>query len=334
VKNISEYIAILLRKSLLRQIVHACGLAIDYAQEQSESPKTVLDFLDDKILEIRANQKSVAVTPADFMVDHLTALMELREQKSGTVGLSYGIEGTNWRTTGIRPKEFVIIGGRPKEGKTALALEIIQANCSAGIPVAFFSIEMDRDSILDRLFSSYSRIDYNHIRVPSRMDDHEISKLKCAADIITEWPLHIDDSSELSVSELMARARLFVKRHNVGLVVVDYLQLMDAPGRDERARLTKISKGLRMLAKDLKIGVVGLSQLARRQDTNERPQISELKESGSLEADANTIILIYRPRVKGRFTNEDELLITQRSGEGGVCPVTYLGRNMRFEDRV
>jgi replicative DNA helicase len=300
--------------------------------------RDILARLDESILEIQANSnKNEAQRVCQFSDATFGEWEELRKANRHTVGFETGLPGLDSKTTGIRRKDFWIIGGRPGNGKTALALEMIQANCCEEVPVGFFSLEMPKERILHRLWSSMGRIDFNLIRVPSSGTEADGMRIRRSMAEVGTWPLFVDDSADLSISEIVARARLMIKRHDVGLIIVDYLQIVDAGGRDERSRLTKISKALRMLAKKENVAVVGLSQLARPnvKDLNKRPQIWDLKESGTLEADADTVLLLYRPvDEEDQFIGTDEIIIgKQRSGETGFEPVTYLGKHMRWEER-
>jgi replicative DNA helicase len=212
------------------------------------------------------------------------------------------------------------------------------ANASEGIPVGYFSIEMDRDSLLERIWSSVSKVNYAHIIDPKRLNLVESTSLAAAKDTVATWPLFIEDYESYSVSEIEARARLLIRQQNVGLIFVDYMQIVDAPGRDERQQMTKVSKAMRRLAKGEKIGVVGLSQMPRPKDQNmnKRPTKFDLKESGSLENDSNAVILIFRPVDEyDQYTGKDELIVgKKRSGPTGIEPAYYHGQFMRFESRA
>lgn len=347
VKNIGEYIRILENHSTLRKLIHACSCTIRAAYERQDTARRIVGYHDDQVMQIIArSDDTCAQTPAQFSEDLLTEIHRDRARGEVLPGFSYGVADLDYKTTGIRPKEFTIIGGRPKDGKTALALQAIQANCSQKIPVAFFSVEMNKEAIHERLLSSVSKVPFRHLRERWRLTDEEMIRIHNAKEAIDEWPLYIDDSAEITVTEICARARLLQRRHGVKLVVVDYMQIINGHG-DIRQRLIKISRALRTLAKTHGLAVIGLSQLARPSDKNinKPPANWDLKESGSLEADANTILLIFRPEYvggedgnhdsskNGIKTGEDEIRITQRSGEASIAVVTYVGRWMRFEDR-
>lgn len=336
VKNILSYVKILENVSLLRKLIHACTSTANAAYEAQDTARNIYSYHDEQLLKIIGrNAEGTGIHVKEFSDEVLTEINNLRSQGNVLPGYSYGIEELDEKTTGVRRKEFTVIGARPKQGKTALALQIIQANCEQGKSVGFFSVEMNKEAILERLWSSVGKINFGHIRQPNLLTDDEIVRLHNAKETVDTWQLQIDDSADITINEITARGRLMKKRYGVELVLVDYMQIVNARG-DIRQRLIKISHALRTLAKNQNIAVVGLSQLARPADKNlnRRPEIWDLKESGTIEADANTILLIFRP-VDGDNveTGEDEILITQRSGQRGMAKVVYNGPHMRFESR-
>lgn len=335
VKNILHHVNIVKDKAVLRKLIQICNATVAASYEQEDTANRIASYHDEALMELIGEQSGESKHVSEFSEEVINQIYALRSQGHRLAGFSYGVEDLDFKTTGIRRKEFTIIGGRPKDGKTALLLEGIAANCAEGVAVGMFSIEMNREAILERLYASVAKIDYGHIRVPHLLTDEESVRLMNAKQIVDGWPLYIDDDAEITSNELCARARLMKKRYGVDLIGVDYMQLMNGTG-DMRMRMIKISRALRTLAKTQGMAVIALSQLARPNDKNQnrRPEIWDLKESGSLEADANTILLIFRPVDEtGKKTGEDEILITQRSGEAGICAVTYMGRWMRFEDR-
>lgn len=337
-KNIKAHAKIVLEKSNLRQIIHIAQGTIAAAYEQSTPSSQVLGVLQDQMLMLLGNaNKEQAAKVNEFSEDTWRILLQRREADHRLVGLPTGIDTLDRRTTGIRPGEFWIIGGRAGDGKTSLALQFAAASARQGIPVAFFSIEMDRHSLLERMWSTEGSVDYRRVRDPKFLDAVEIARLPRVRDDVDRWPLFVEDAGSYTIGEIEARSRLLISQHKVKLIIVDYLQIVDAPGKDERLKLTKISKCLRMLAKT-GVSVVGLSQMPRPRDNdmNKRPTKFDLKESGSLENDAHTVLMIYRPvDDHNQYTFNDEIVIAkQRSGETGNDNVTYLGKYMRFEPRA
>lgn len=339
VKNISNYVRIVKDKSALRQIIHMANGASAAAYEQDSPVSHVLGTLQEQLLVLLGDShKGSAVKISEFSEETWAQLVERRNSENILVGFSTGIDALDYRTTGIRRGEFWTIGGRTGDGKTALSLQIAAANASAGIPVAFFSIEMDRHSLLERIWSSVANVNYRKLKSPKLLKEVEAVTLANVKEEVDRWPLFIEDAGAYTAAEIEARSRLLIRQHGVGLIIVDYLQIVDSPGRDERQQITKVSKTMRRLAKSENVGVVGLSQMPRpkNQDMNKRPTKFDLKESGSLENDSHTVLLIFRPVDDlDQYTGEDEIVIgKQRSGETGIEPMFYMGKYMRFEPRT
>jgi replicative DNA helicase len=241
-------------------------------------------------------------------------------------------------TTGIRPGETWAIGGRTGDGKTSLALQIAAANSRRDIPVGYFSIEMSKSELLQRLWSHEGRIPFGAIRNPRCASADIRSRVIRAMTTVGRWPLFVAEDGSLSLQKLVAKARLLIRQEKLGLLIVDYVQLISAIAPNERERITKISSQIRALAKDTGVPVVAVSQLNRPKDRNpnERPNKFSMKESGSLENDANTILLIYRPMDDfGRPTGDDEIVIAkQRHGPVGNEKVSFDSKTMTFFERT
>lgn len=339
VKNISNYVRIVKDKAVLRQIIHMSNGAAAAAYEQDSPPSQVLGTLQEQLLTLLGDShKGSAVKVSEFSEETWAQLIARRQSENRLVGFSTGIDALDYRTTGIRRGEFWTIGGRTGDGKTALSLQIASANAREGIPVAFFSIEMDRHSLLERVWSSVANVDYRKIKNPKMLSEMEAATLANAREEVDSWPLFIEDAGAYTAAEIEARGRLLIRQQKVELLIVDYLQIVDATGRDERQQMTRVSKAMRRLAKSENVGVVGLSQMPRPKDQNmnKRPTKFDLKESGSLENDSHTVLLIFRPVDEvNQYTGEDEIVIgKQRSGETGIEPMVYMGKYMRFEPRA
>lgn len=333
VTDITAQVNIVKDKSAKRTLIHICGRTIDQCSEDSDPSAQIAAAHDDDLMELVGNSSDDTLHVSQFSEGVMNEIFKLAAQGDILPGFSYGMETLDLKTTGVRPKELTIIGARPKEGKTSVLMQAIAANCGKGIPCGLFSIEMNREAILEILWSSVGQIDFEHIRRPFLLTDKEKMKLLNVKQRIDDWPLYIDDNADLTISEICARARLMKRRYGVRLVGLDYMQLISGRG-EMRLRMIKAGRALRSLAKSQGLAVIALSQLARPDDKNmnKRPEVWQLKESGSLEADANTIILIFRPvDENGAKTGEDEFLITQRGGEGGMVKTFYKGNWRRFE---
>jgi len=243
---------------------------------------------------------------------------------------------------GLQPGDLVIVAGRPSMGKTSWALNVAEhAAIKDKLPVAIFSMEMPGEQLAMRLLSSLGRIDQHKIR-SGRLDEEDWPRLSSAVQILSEAPLYIDDTAALTPAELRARARRLKREHGLGLIIVDYLQLMQVPGtRENRAtEISEISRSLKALAKELHVPVVALSQLNRgvEQRPNKRPMMSDLRESGAIEQDADLIVFLYRDEVYNEDSPDKgvaEVIIgKQRNGPVGTVRLTFLGQYTRFENFV
>ena len=320
-----------------RQLVRSCEFSADQACDRTISFDACSQAVQDALLEIEA--RSTATAPKhviQFGDEVLSAIDRMRTHVGELVGLSTGIGALDSITTGIRHGEFWVLGGRPGDGKSSVALQVAMANVEQDIPVLIFSLEMSRDQVLLRMAAQLGRIPFEKIRDPRRLSDAEYGHLRGALADLGKMPLFVDDSSSLAIQQLAARARLMIRREKVKLVIVDYVQLIDADGRDERQRISKISRTLRELAKE-GTPILALSQLARPKDgnLNTRPNKFSLKESGALESDAHTVLLLYRPvDQQDRPTGEDELIVAkQRHGPWSIEPVYFDTRTLSYRER-
>ncbi|SCN46452.1 Replicative DNA helicase [methanotrophic endosymbiont of Bathymodiolus azoricus (Menez Gwen)] len=244
-------------------------------------------------------------------------------------------------TSGLQPGDLIIVAGRPSMGKTTIAMNMAEnVAIASGKPVAIFSMEMPGDSLAMRMMSSLGRIDQNKVRT-GKLDDDEWPRLTSAINLLAETKLFIDDSPGLTPNEVRSRARRLTRDHGqLGLIVLDYLQLMQSPasGDNRVAQISDISRGLKTLAKELNVPVVALSQLNRNleQRPNKRPVMSDLRESGSIEQDADVIMFVYRDEVYNEDSPDKglaELIIgKQRNGPIGTVRLTFLGKYTRFEN--
>lgn len=343
VKNIGHYCDILTDKFILRQIIHLSVKATDEAYEAQETGKRCLDYLLENLLSLQSNTlKQFAAKPKDFSDEVMDTMAKMRDKHSRLIGFSLGLDGVNHKTTGVRKKELCVIGGRPGQGKTAWALQIAAENCEMGSAVGFFSLEMDKESLLQRLYSAHGQIDFTHIRTPHLLTEVELFDLARAKEEIDSWPLFIDDDangeSGLTLSELCARIRLLKRQHGVRLFIIDFLQLIGSTGRDPRERVTKIIRRLRRLAKSEDIAIIALSQMPRPQSTdkNRRPTMHDFLESGEIEQAAHIAIIPWWP-VDDHGVPLDErwlLILKQRNGETWDEPVVFIGKYQRYESRV
>ncbi len=269
-------------------------------------------------------------------------MQELAEHEGEITGLSTGFKDFDRKTAGLQKSDLIVVAGRPSMGKTTFAMNVAEhAAIKHNVPVAVFSMEMSSLQLVMRLFSSLGQLEQGKLRTGS-LEDTDWPKLTSAMHLLGKSRIFIDETPALSPSDLRARARRLKREHNIGLIVVDYLQLMAVPGtRENRAtEIAEISRSLKALAKELDVPVMALSQLNRalEQRPNKRPQMADLRESGSIEQDADLIVFIYRDEVYNPETPEKgkaEIIIGKhRNGETGTVNLTFQGRWLRFANHA
>jgi len=331
--NIEHYIKRLKGHSNRRKLIAAAELVITQANDGCPLSDISAKFTQ-STLAIESGTQQTISTPSDFMPE---VLRELEQQSlaGGLVGLSTGIDSLDTLTGGLRAGELTVVGALAGVGKTALATQMLAANASAGIPCGFFSVEMSRWDVGKRFLPALTKLTSRKIRHPNLIAKDEWGELAAGAAQAGGWPLWVDDSGSLTLSDLLARARLFISRMGVKLLVVDYLQLIRAEGRDLRERVGAIADALRQLAKAERIPIVLLSQLRRPQNVNDPPTMSELKESSDIEYHAFVVLLIHSPLAPdGSPTGQDVIIIGKnRNGLRGPIPVLFDSRTLRFYPR-
>ena len=345
VANITAYADIVREKSVHRQLIGISTEIADLAFNPSgrEVPE-LLDFAESKVFAIAEQTASEGGPEAikSVLGRAVERIDTLYHSTESITGLSTGLKDLDELTSGLQPADLVIVAGRPSMGKTTFVMNIAEHTAiQSQKPVLVFSMEMPSDSLAMRMMSSLGRIEQNRIR-SGKLTDEDWPRITSSVSMLSESPMFIDDSGNLSPAEMRARSRRLAKEHGqLGLIVVDYLQLMKAPGfsSDNRtAEISEISRSLKALAKELNVPVIALSQLNRslEQRQDKRPIMSDLRESGAIEQDADLIAFIYRDEVY----NEDspnkgtaEIIIAkQRNGPIGKVHVAFLGKYSRFED--
>lgn len=344
--NARAYAKILRERSTLRALISAGNeIAGSAFSNDGRTASEVLDDAEKMVFEIaekgmrgKKGFKSLKeILPAT--VDRI----DLLHQSDGDItGISTGFTEFDKMTAGLQPGDLVIVAGRPSMGKTSLAVNMAEnAAIGAKVPTAIFSMEMPAEQLAFRMISSLGRVDQTHLRT-GNFPDEDWSRINTAVQLMSEAPVFIDDTPGLSPGEIRARARRLQREHGLGLVVVDYLQLMQVPGNKENraTEISEISRGLKALAKEMSCPVIALSQLNRgvEQRTDKRPVMSDLRESGAIEQDADIIVFIYREEVYNQDTPRkgvaDIAIAKQRNGPIGDFPLTFVGRYTKFENWV
>jgi replicative DNA helicase len=342
--NIRAYAGIVRENSVLRQLAEV-GTEIAnsaYFPEGQDTP-VLLDHAEQLVFRI-ADQGNTRGSGFHNIKDLLTQAVDridmLFHQDNPLTGVSTGFTDIDDMTAGLQRSDMVIIAGRPSMGKTTFAMNIAEhVAIKDQVPVAVFSMEMPGEQLAMRLMSSLGRIDQTKVRT-GKLDDDDWPRLTSAVSILSKAPLFIDDTPALSPTELRARARRLKREHDLGLIVIDYLQLMQVPGHKENrtGEISEISRALKALAKELNVPVIALSQLNRslEQRPNKRPVMSDLRESGAIEQDADVIMFIYRDEVYDEDSADKgtaEIIIgKQRNGPIGMRRLTFLGQHTRFEN--
>ncbi|VAW75857.1 Replicative DNA helicase (DnaB) [hydrothermal vent metagenome] len=342
--NIRAYANIVRDNSVLRQLADV-GTEIAnsaYYTEGRDTP-SLLDNAEKLVFRI-SDQGVTRGSGFHDIKELLTRAVDridtLFHQDNPLTGIATGFTEIDEMTAGLQSSDLIIVAGRPSMGKTTFAMNIAEhAAIRDNVPVAVFSMEMPGEQLAMRLMSSLGRIDQTKVRT-GKLDDDDWPRLTSAVSILSKAPLFIDDTPALSPTELRARARRLKREHNLGLIVIDYLQLMQVPGSNENrtGEISEISRSLKALAKELEVPVIALSQLNRslEQRPNKRPVMSDLRESGAIEQDADVIMFIYRDEVYDDDSPDKgtaEIIIgKQRNGPIGIRRLTFLGQHTRFEN--
>jgi len=340
--NVRAYAEIVRERSILRQLVDV-GAEITSGAFASDgrNSRELLEEAERKVFaiadqDLRTGATFVAIQEA--IREAIEKLQELAEHEGDITGIPTGFKDFDEKTAGLQDSDLIIVAGRPSMGKTTLAMNIAEnAAIKHEKPVAIFSMEMSAQQLVRRMFSSLGQIDQNKLR-SGNLDDLDWPKLTSAMNLLHKSHIFIDETPSLSPAELRARARRLKREHDIGLIVVDYLQLMAVPGtRENRAtEIAEISRSLKAIAKELHLPVIALSQLNRalEQRPNKRPVMADLRESGSIEQDADLIVFIYRDEVYNEDSPEKgkaEIIIGKhRNGPTGTVVLTFQGHWLRF----
>ena len=347
--NIRRYAEIVRERAMVRQLIEVSSGITDSAfNPQGRDAKKLLDEAESKILQIaesgnRANQGFSSVQ--EILPGVLNRIDELyqRDNQNGVTGISTGFEDLDNFTLGFQPGDLIIVAGRPSMGKTAFSINIAE-NIALGskLPIAIFSMEMGSAQLVTRMIGSIGRLDQQRMRNGS-LEDEDWVRLTTAVGKLNDAPIYIDEGAGLSAFELRARARRLQRQSGqLGLIVVDYIQLMagtsDKANENRATEISEISRSLKSLAKELNVPIVALSQLNRsvEQRQDKRPVMSDLRESGAIEQDADLILFIYRDEVYNKDSEQKgtaEIIISkQRNGPIGTVRLTFLGEHTRFEN--
>src|SRR6266850_2814281 len=347
--NVGYYLEIVRDKYILREIISAATESVRRAYEEQDEVNNLLDEVEQRIFTVGEDRfKGQMLSMKDQVMSTLESIEKLFENKGAITGVSTGFRDLDKLTSGLHSSEMIVIAARPSMGKTALAMNIAEhAALEAKLPVAIFSLEMSAQQLVQRMLCSRARVNLAKTR-DGFLAEADFPKLTHAAAKLAEAKIFIDDSAGLTILELRAKARRLKAQQNVQLIIVDYLQLLRSTSRraqdNRQLEISEISAGLKGLAKELKIPIIVVAQLNRQpeQRLGGKPRLSDLRESGSIEQDADLVALLVRPEfyeedeeTRVEKAGEAELIIAkQRNGPVGEIPLTFLKEFTRFETRA
>lgn len=338
VRDIRQYVKIVQDKALLRSLIHSCNRNVAAAYDQGESAQSMVARALDDILALQAGGTEDPQRVSEFSDEVLADLKRTWDDPGSLKRYSLGVDGLTRKCGGMLAEEYACIMGRTGDGKTGFASQIALENVLKERPVLFFPLELSREVMVKRMLCQLSQVS-NQVLIKHTMEplQAERERIAYAKKVLDKAPIYFDDSRGLTISQLVAKSRMAVRRHGVGMVIVDYMQKITAKYRENRDRMTAISEALRTLAKEEKIRVIGLSQMGRPdgKNMNARPTKFDPKESGSIENDVHLLLSVYRPVDESKMpSGADELIICkQRDGESAIEEVEYRGAIYTFVPR-
>ena len=338
--NIKHYANIVAEKSTLRKLIRLNEEIANTCYVGKESLETILEDTEKRVFELVQKRNTGEFVPIRQIVMNAMDKIEIASRNDGNVtGIATGFIDLDYRTAGMQPSDLILVAARPSMGKTAFVLNMAQYMAfNQNQTVAIFSLEMSKEQLVNRLFSMESRVDSQHIRT-GKLSDAEWEKLIESAGMIGRSNLIIDDTPGISISELRSKCRKYKLKHDLKIVIIDYLQLMSGSGRGSDSRqqeISDISRSLKALARELNVPVVALSQLSRavEQRPDHRPMLSDLRESGAIEQDADVVMFIYRDDYYNKDTDKKgiaEIIIAkQRNGPIGTVELVWMPDYTKF----
>ena len=338
--NVEKYIKIVEEKSMMRTLIKTANELIDLGYDGTQDVEDIMDSAEKKIFNImqKKNQKGYS-SIKDILVDSFTQLEELYNRKQHITGVPTGFADLDYKTAGLHNSDLILVAARPAMGKSAFALNIAtNAAVRGNFPVAIFSLEMSKEQMANRILCSEAMVDSNKVRT-GRVEDEDWSKLAMASGELSEAGIFIDDTPGISVMEIRAKCRKLKLEKNIGLVVIDYLQLVQGSNKRSGSReqeISEISRSLKILAKEINVPVIALSQLSRapEQRPDHRPMLSDLRESGAIEQDADIVMFLYRDDYYNEESDKkniaEVIIAKHRAGSTGTVELLWLGNFTKF----
>lgn len=336
--NIEYYLQIIKDKSILRQLIEASAQTLDYAYEDSEEVGTILEFAEKGIFDISQDLHSKGLSPLkEVLIDTFDVLEKRMESDESLTGVTSGFIDLDNKLSGFQKSDLVLLAARPSMGKTALMVNFALNAAIAGKKVAVFSLEMSQNQLAQRMMSAMSHVDLQKI-ISGKLESEDLPRLLEGISVLQQFNISIDDTAGITPLELKAKARKLKAKEGLDLIVIDYLQLMEMGGRNENRtqEISAISRNLKAIAKELDVPVIALSQLSRATEVRQdkRPILSDLRESGAIEQDADVVLFLYRDEYYNPETekrNIGEVIIAKhRNGPTGAVELTFLGQYTKF----
>ena len=341
--NVRHYAQVVADKSALRRMIRANEEIANMCYLDKEPVETIMETTEKRIFDLLQKKSADDFVPIQDVVLSVINKIEMAAKHKGTVtGISTGFYDLDYKTSGLQPSDLILVAARPSMGKTAFVLNLAQYICVRNkVPTAIFSLEMSKDQLINRVLSMESKVDSQAMRT-GNLNQADWEKLIESAGIISEAPLIIDDTPGISIGELRSKCRKYKLENDLKLVIIDYLQLMTGGGRGSESRqqeISDISRSLKALARELNAPVIALSQLSRACETrpDHRPMLSDLRESGAIEQDADVVMFIYRDDYYNKDTdkkNISEIIIAkQRNGPIGTVELVWLPKYTKFANK-
>ena len=338
--NVEKYIKIVEEKSALRSLIQTSNELISLGYDESEDVDSIMDMAEKKVFDLAQKKNVKGYTPIkDVLAESLQKIEELYNKKGNITGISTGFTDLDNMTAGLQNSDLIIVAARPAMGKSAFAINIAtNAAVKSNVPVAIFNLEMSKEQVGNRILCSEAMIDSNKVRTGQLGDDDWV-KLANTIGSLSEAPIYIDDTPGISIMEIRAKCRKLKLEKDIGLVVIDYLQLIQGTGGRNSSReqeISEISRSLKIIAKELNIPVIALSQLARATEKRDdkRPMLSDLRESGAIEQDADIVMFLYRDDYYNKESEKrniaEVIIAKQRGGSTGTVELAWMGNFTKF----
>ena len=339
--NVQKYIKIVEEKSILRNLIKTANEIIELGYDPTEDVEDIMDGAERKIFDIMQSKNQKGYTPIkDALIESVMTLEQLYNRKQSITGISTGFIQLDYKTAGLHGSELILIAARPAMGKTAFALNLAtNAALRSNVPVAIFSLEMSKDQLVTRILASEAMVDSNKIRT-GKLEEDDWEKIANTIGPLSESEIYIDDTPGISVMEIRTKCRKLKMEKNIGLVVIDYLQLIQGSNKrssgSREQEIAEISRSLKIMAKELNVPVIALSQLSRavEQRPDHRPMLSDLRESGSIEQDADIVMFLYRDDYYNKESEKKDIaeviIAKQRSGTIGPVELLWMGNYTKF----